>query len=395
MHKLNDKVNMWIDPSEIEPQALSQIYNVAAIQVVDGLAVMPDCHYGNGATVGSVIASRTAVIPAAVGVDIGCGMCAVKTNLTASDLPDDLGTIRHSLERTIPVGFNQHKDSLAMLKNIDTITKSHVEVLLNAFKDTTIASCGQFDSLKIHNQLGTLGGGNHFIELCLDETQTVWVMLHSGSRNIGKVIAEYHITKAKEYVASKGLKYEDELAWLSSDGDELGRYILDVTWAQHYSSLNRAVMLDKIMANLKYYFPTIEGVQATINCHHNYISLETYNGNQYYITRKGAIKAGLGDIGIIPGSMGTKSYIVSGKGVPESYNSCSHGAGRRMSRGEAKRKYTIKDVENQTLGVECRKDAGIIDEIPSAYKKIDDVMNNQKDLVEIQATLKAVLCIKG
>ncbi len=370
-------IKIWTD--EVEESARKQLDNIAALPwAFKHIAVMPDVHWGMGATVGSVIAMKNAVSPAAVGVDIGCGMAALKTNLKASDLPDNLREIRHQIERDIPVGFNQHREA-----------DDHE--LLSEFKNLTP---------EVHNlekkarlQLGTLGGGNHFIELCLDTEQAVWMMLHSGSRNIGKTLAEIHIKKAKTLAHNADLP-DPDLAVFLSDTKEMEEYRHDLFWAQRYAFANRNRMLGLYLRALHRFFPQLM-TELTITCHHNYVSEETHFGEDVIVTRKGAISAKSGEMGIIPGSMGARSFIVRGLGNADSFHSASHGAGRKMSRGAAKRAFTQTDLEAQTIGVECRKDDGVLDEIPSAYKDIQKVMDNQKDLVEIVAELKQVLCVKG
>ena len=387
----NDKVQLFLPLEEIESSAIEQINNIADLDIVQKIAIMPDCHFGKGATVGSVIASRFAIIPAAVGVDIGCGMAALKTNLNASRLPESLATIRLAIESVVPVGFNEH-NTRDVLKGINlNLKEAHKKIGLS------------FNSLnakvrddKFRSQIGTLGGGNHFIELCLDQDNNVWLMLHSGSRNVGNEIAKVHITKAYQIIEKQGIKLVDkECAWLEDHTAEFKAYYDDVQWAQEYARINRLTMLHNIWQVLSTYFPDINIVNEAIHCHHNYISREIFDSFSYYITRKGAVNAELGKLGIIPGSMGTKSYIVKGKGNPQSLNSCSHGAGRRMSRGQAKRQFTLDDLQEQTKGVECRKDLGVLDEIPGAYKDVDKVMEHQRDLVEVVAVLKAVMCVKG
>ena len=374
---------LWAPIAEIESQALAQLRNIASLPWARHVAVMPDCHFGIGATVGSVIAMKGAVSPAAVGVDIGCGMAAVKTNLTANDLPESLKDIRSQIERDVPVGFNWHQHT----------TRTDADKL---------DLWGEFDGLdkRVHDlrskallQMGTLGGGNHFIELCLDTTQAVWLMLHSGSRNIGKVLAEIHIATAKELAHNVELPDRD-LAVFLAETPEMAAYRRDLYWAQRYALENRRTMLRLVLGGLARFFPQMQ-TEEPILCHHNYVAEEKHYGEHLFVTRKGAINADAGRLGIIPGSMGTKSYIVRGKGSPESLCSASHGAGRRMSRGAAKRAFTAKDLAEQTAGVECRKDDGVIDEIPAAYKDIDQVMANQSDLVEVVAELKQVLCVKG
>lgn len=376
------RIKLWTPVHEVESQALDQLKNIANLPwMFKHVAVMPDVHYGKGATVGSVIAMQNAVSPAAVGVDIGCGMGAVLTNLTADDLPDSLKEIRNQIERDVPVGFNRHSDGL----------KLGAKSVMHTFKDLR-APVSTIEKTA-HCQIGTLGGGNHFIEICLDTTDRVWVVLHSGSRNIGKTLAEHHIKIARGLTHNDALPDKDLAVFLRGT-KEMDDYRHDLMWAQQYAFENRANMKELVMAAIKRHIPKLAEVDY-IACHHNYVSEETHFGEDVIVTRKGAIYAGRGTYGIIPGSMGTKSYIVKGLGNTDSYNSASHGAGRRLSRGAAKRAYTKEDLAEQTKGVECRKDDGVVDEIPAAYKDIDKVMENQKDLVEIVAELKQVMCVKG
>jgi tRNA-splicing ligase RtcB len=373
----------WTDPGGIEGVALDQLKNISSLPwVFHHVAAMPDVHYGKGATVGSVIAMKGAVSPAAVGVDIGCGMAAVRTSLSAENLPDSLHGLRSELERAIPVGFHQHRDPID--RPGDKRFWEEFHQLTPAVKDL---------SDKARKQLGTLGGGNHFIELCLDTDERVWMMLHSGSRNIGKSLAEIHIGRAKKLAHNRDLPDRDLAVFLAGTR-EMEEYRRDLFWAQRYAMKNREAMLDLYGAVLRRFRPGVQFGEAVL-CHHNYVAEETHFGEEVLVTRKGAIRAGKGDLGIIPGSMGTRSYIVRGLGNPASFESASHGAGRRMSRGEAKRRFTVRDLQEQTKGVECRKDVGVLDEIPSAYKPIEQVMENQKDLVEIVAELRQVLCVKG
>ncbi len=362
---------------------------------------MPDVHLGTGATVGSVIPTQGAVIPSSVGVDIGCGMIAVRTNLTASDLPESLAKIRSQIERDVPVGFNAHKSD-PKIKDFG-LTGMQLDQrrsnLLSRFGGLRIMrKVKSFEEGRMALQIGTLGGGNHFIELCLDQNQQVWVMLHSGSRNVGKTIGEAAMEQARLHIRSLGIeKIDRDLAWLSEGTEAFDEYVEALHWAQEYAAINRDVMLVLVLNALRHALPdkTIWTVDEAVNCHHNYLSKESFGGKSLWITRKGAVSARKGQMGIIPGSMGAKSFTVCGKGHEAAYCSCSHGAGRRMSRGEAKRQYTLEDVAAQTAGVECRKDAGVIDEIPAAYKDIDAVMAAQADLVEIKHVLKQVLCVKG
>lgn len=386
-------IKIWAPLAEVESSAIDQLVNTANLPCVfKHVAAMPDVHLGKGATVGSVVATQGAVIPAAVGVDIGCGMMAVKTPFTASQLPDSLKELRSEIEWGIPVGFNEHK---SMLRESE---QWWIDVGIPGF--ARLPGEVQDRATKAQRQMGTLGGGNHFIELCLDTEQHVWVMLHSGSRNIGKEIAEVYIDKAKDMMKRYFISLPDpSLAYLIENSQEFQDYWRDLQWAQAYAFKNRVVMMHQVMKALAKVMlgnwqAPIERLME-VNCHHNYAEREHHYGSNVIITRKGAVRAREGDLGIIPGSMGTRSYIVKGLGNAESYHSCSHGAGRKMSRGQAKRSFTETDLLVQTAGVECRKDTGVLDEIPGAYKDIDQVMENQKDLVEVVATLKQVLCVKG
>lgn len=376
-------IRLWTRASEVEAVALDQLRNISALPwVFHHVAAMPDVHYGKGATVGSVIAMKGAVSPAAVGVDIGCGMGAVETNLTASDLPESLRQVRFDIEKVIPVGFAAH-DHPVQSPAATALWQEFSGLTPEVQKLTGKARC----------QLGTLGGGNHFIELCLDTDQKVWIMLHSGSRNIGKELAEIHMAKARKLTHNRELPDRDLAVFLAGT-KEMDAYRRDLFWAQRYARINRETMLDLALGALKEHFPQLTTGQA-IFCHHNYVAEEVHYGEEVLVTRKGAIRAGLGELGIIPGSMGTRSYIVRGLGNAESFESASHGAGRKMSRGEAKRRFSVKDLVKQTEGVECRKDGGVIDEIPGAYKSIQRVMEDQSELVEIVTELKQVMCIKG
>jgi len=408
-------IKVWTQIAEVESQALDQLRNIASLPWVVHVSVMPDVHFGKGATVGSVIAMKDAVSPAAVGVDIGCGMGAIRTTLRASQLPDDLSALRAEIERLIPVGFSGHEHAVGRGRMPESV-KREADVLWSEF---AMLDGGVSDLEKrAREQSGTLGGGNHFIELCLDDgtcdcmvgvgvpamgcsdcNETgkrdpfVYMVLHSGSRNIGKTLAEIHMGKAMKLTHNELLPDRDLAVFLKGT-PEMDAYRRDLFWAQRYAFLNRKVMFVLYAEAMKKFFPEVE-FGDPILCHHNYVSEEVHFREDLVVTRKGAIRAGLNDYGIIPGSMGTRSYIVRGRGNADSLMSASHGAGRRMSRGAAKRKYTIADVEAQTKGVECRKDEGIIDEIPSAYKDIDVVMKNQADLVDTVAILKQVLCVKG
>jgi len=379
---------LWTPVEQIESQALTQLRNIASLPWVAHVAVMPDVHFGKGATVGSVIAMRGAVSPAAVGVDIGCGMGAVRTSLDAAGLPESLRRIRSDLESAIPVGFAAH---LEPVKPRDPRLKAEVKELLDGFAelDPAVKDLGG----RAAKQLGTLGGGNHFIELCVDTEARVWLMLHSGSRNIGKSLAEVHMGRAKKLKHNRALA-DPDLAVFLAGTEEMDTYRRDLDWAQRYAMLNRRLMFDLYMDVIRRHFPQVRFDEPVL-CHHNYVAEETHHGESLLVTRKGAISARAGQLGVIPGSMGTRSYIVRGLGNAESLHSASHGAGRKMSRGEAKRQFSVKDLAEQTAGVECRKDGGVLDEIPGAYKPIEQVMEYQKDLVEVVAELKQVLCVKG
>lgn len=396
-------VRAWTSGVEVEQEARAQLEKVASLPILAGhLAVMPDVHWGQGATVGSVIPTHAAVIPSAVGVDIGCGMCAVKTDLVASDLPDSLHALRLSIEAAVPVGFNQHEEPLRFTPSTDpalgVALTERTKELAKRFVDLRIMErIGTEHNSKVFRQLGTLGGGNHFIEICLDTKQNVWVMLHSGSRGIGNKIGSYAIQMAKEIAEKADRQLPDRnLAWLNEGTPEFEMYVEGMHWAQDYAAHSRDMMLYLVLKTLNAQFGREVAVfESAINCHHNYTSVEEHFGQRMWVTRKGAVSAQMGQLGIIPGSMGAKSFIVRGKGNEESYCSCSHGAGRRMSRSAAKKQFTAADVRAQTEGVECKKDSSVVDEIPGAYKSIEAVMNAQADLVEPIHELKQILCIKG
>lgn len=376
-------IKLWAREQEVEEVAMAQLHNVAALPwIAHHVAVMPDVHYGKGATVGSVIAMRGALCPAAVGVDIGCGMAAVKTSLVASDLPDSLKLLRHRIEKDVPVGFNSHDRPHKYAED---------SRLWREFSQLDDKVSDRIGAVK--KQLGTLGGGNHFIEVCLDTGGSVWIMLHSGSRNIGKRLAEIHIGRAKKLKHNEAM-VDPDLAVFLADTPQMEDYRRDLYWAQRYAAENRQVML-KIIKDI--FVKMFKGVrfEKPVQCHHNYVAEETHFGEDLIVTRKGAISAQAGQMGIIPGSMGTRSYIVEGLGNPESFCSASHGAGRRMSRKKARKTFSVVDLAAQTAGVECRKDDEVVDEIPGAYKDIDQVMANQTDLVRVVAQLKQVLCVKG
>jgi tRNA-splicing ligase RtcB len=399
--ELMKNVQGWTEGVEVDHQALNQIRNIAGLPIVAGhVAIMPDVHLGKGATVGSVIPTRGAIIPAAVGVDIGCGMCAVRTDLVANDLPASLASLRSAIESLVPVGFSMHDKEVNPTHEAahGRVLKQRMDALFARFEKLSILQVlGTLDARKIWKQIGTLGGGNHFIELCLDEAGAEWVMLHSGSRNIGKTIGEAAIGMAREAAVKAGIALPDrDLAWLNEGTPEFHQYVEALQWAQDYAALNRDLMLFRVMRALR---ESLQGgigsTKEAINCHHNYATVEEHFGSKVWITRKGAVSAREGQLGIIPGSMGAKSYIVRGKGNPLAYCSCSHGAGRRHSRGAAKRLFDLDALAAQTAGVECRKDEGVLDEIPGAYKDIDAVMAAQADLVSVEHTLKQVLCVKG
>ncbi|RSS35797.1 RtcB family protein [Streptomyces sp. WAC08241] len=385
-------IRMWADPSTVEGGALQQLQNVATLPWIKGLAVMPDVHYGKGATVGSVIAMQGAVCPAAVGVDIGCGMSAVKTSLTANDLPGDLSRLRSKIEQAIPVGRGLHREAVDP-KRLYQFPTAGWDDFWSRFDG--VADAVKFRRERAGQQMGTLGSGNHFVEFCVDTSGSVWLMLHSGSRNIGKELAEHHIGEAQKLPHNQGLVDRD-LAVFVADTPQMAAYRHDLFWAQEYAKYNRAIMMALFQEVVRREFRKARVTfDPVISCHHNYVAEERYEGMDLLVTRKGAIRAGSGEFGIIPGSMGTGSYIVKGLGNVASFNSASHGAGRKMSRSAAKRRFTTRDLEEQTRGVECRKDSGVVDEIPGAYKPIEKVIDQQRDLVEVVAKLKQLICVKG
>ena len=391
-------IKAWVgDITEIEDSALTQLTNLAGMPFIapNGVAVMPDVHAGKGSTVGTVIATDKAIIPAAVGVDIGCGMNAVRLSIKANQLPDSLAAIRSRIESLIPVGNNNHLKEDVLTRNRGILDKGDglaitaVEDIVYKIKKDYVAHAAK--------QLGTLGGGNHFVELCIDENQDVWVMLHSGSRGVGNVIGSHYIESAKDAMSKYFIHLPDQdLAYLPEGTKEFDDYVKAVSWAQDYAMENRKQMMLRVIDALRIEIPIpFDITQEAINCHHNYVEKENHFGRNLWVTRKGAIRAREGDLGIIPGSMGAKSFIVRGKGNPESYCSCSHGAGRKMSRAKAKQTFTVADLIAQTAGVECLKTDAVLDEIPGAYKDIEQVMANQTELVEVLHTLKQVMCIKG
>ena len=349
------------------------------------VALMPDAHLGKGSMVGSVIATKDAVIPATVGVDIGCGMMAVKTPFKSGILDRKMAEFRHEIERSIPVGFNDHKEPVE--EALEWEGWSEYDQLHSGVQDR---------KRKAMKKLGTLGGGNHFIEVCLDTEDRVWLMLHSGSRNIGNEVATRHIATAKSLHDLNTLPSPD-LAYFVTATPEFKAYWHDLVWSQRYAMLNREIMMKRLLRSFNRMFNRQNDFdpEITVNCHHNYVAVEEHFGDKVYVTRKGAINAEQDRLGIIPGSMGAKSFIIRGLGNSQAFNSCSHGAGRKMSRTKAKSKFSIDDLKKQTAGVECRKDKGVVDEIPGAYKDIEEVMRAQDDLVEIVAELKQVICVKG
>lgn len=387
-------VRAWIEGVPVEADALLQVQKLTAMPFVQHVAVMPDCHVGVGSTIGSVIATKGAIIPAAVGVDLGCGMMAIRLSLTASDLPDDLTAIRSEIERVVPHGGPG--PSGGWQNGVPNSVLTRWRGLDEGFK-ALLEKNPKFADAASLTQLGTLGGGNHFVELCLDEEQRVWVMLHSGSRGVGNLIGRTFIERARQMLASRhgaGHVPDKDLAWFGEGEPEFADYLEAVGWAQDYAWENRKAMMESVLRVLRGHFKfTMD--KSAINCHHNAVWRENHFGEHLYVTRKGATPAGEGVLGIIPGSMGAKSFIVRGRGNAESLCSCSHGAGRRMSRGAAKKAFTVEDLAEQTQGVNCRLDAGVVDEIPGAYKNIDAVMAAQADLVDIVATLKQIACIKG
>lgn len=394
-------IKAWIDGVPIEEQARAQLDNIAAMPFIHKhVAVMPDVHRGMGATIGSVIPTVGAVIPAAVGVDLGCGMMAHMTSLVASDLPDNLFALRTAIEAAIPHGrtdgggVNDRGAWGEVAPHIaDKFLPQSARLAEIAAKHPKIERA----ALRAPNHVGTLGGGNHFVEICLDECQRVWVMLHSGSRGIGNRIGSYFIERAKDDMRRWFINLPDaDLAYIPDGSEMFKDYVGAVEWAQTFARINREVMMDAAIAALRLIIEKpFQSEHVAVNCHHNYISRERHYGENVIVTRKGAVSAKDGELGIIPGSMGAKSFIVRGKGNRESFHSCSHGAGRIMSRNEAKKRFTIDDHAQSVHGVECRIDADVIDETPKAYKDIDAVMAAQADLVEIVHTLKQVLCVKG
>ena len=385
-------VKIWTE--DVDERSIEQLSNIAKMPFIHHhVAAMPDVHLGIGATIGSVIATHKAIVPAAVGVDIGCGMLACRLSITANELDEvSLKKVFDQISRDVPVGRGQHQDKRALLDaakpfepRLTVLLQKHPQLLKSFGKES-----------KWVNQMGTLGGGNHFIEICLDEESRVWMMLHSGSRGLGNAMADYFIKLARKDMERWMINLPDrDLAYFPEGSEHFGDYVEAVMLAQEYAAQNRQSMSDLVLAAMKRHLPPFEVTSEVVNCHHNYVDIEYHYGANVFVTRKGAIRARQGDLGIIPGSMGARSFIVSGKGNPESFCSCSHGAGRKMSRTQAVKEFTEADLIAQTEGVVCRKDVGVIDEIPGAYKDIDQVMRNQSDLVDILHTLKQVLCVKG
>lgn len=394
MQQIGKNIFVWTDPGSIEEKAKQQIQNISELPFIfRHVAIMPDCHFGKGATVGSVIATQGAIIPAAVGVDIGCGMIAVKTKFNSHSIPESLTSIRMGIERRIPLGSGARNNKM---------TKSAGERV--AFLKNKSEQSGeyydQFDK-SWSAQLGTLGSGNHFVEICLDEADRVWVVLHSGSRGIGNRIASKHIKIAQQLMENFFIPLTDkDLAYLPQSDPLFWSYIRDLLWAQDFARLNREEMMDRVMTELSHAFYGEDGHQQEIeveriNCHHNFTKQENHFGQNVWITRKGAIEMKLGQKGVIPGSMGTRSYIVSGLENRMSFNSAPHGAGRRFSRTEAKRRFNMNDFDRAMEGIECRRSEALIDELPQAYKDIDEVMEHSKDLVTVDHTLHQILNVKG
>jgi len=400
IHENGVPIKSWTQGVPFEDDAKRQLKNIAQMPFIHKwVAVMPDVHLGKGATIGSVIPSVGAVIPAAVGVDIGCGMMAVKTSLKAKDLPDSLLELRLAIERAVPHGRSKRmrggRDKGAWCDIPEDVAQAWMPLM--AKFDVLQQKHPVLKNTNNVKHLGTLGTGNHFIEVCLDETETVWVMLHSGSRGVGNRIGNHFIELAKKDMEKWHIHLPDsDLAYLPEGTDHFTDYVEAVEWGQQFARMNREVMMQRVIVAMKRTLGTQFDAQLeAVNCHHNYVSREEHYGQNVIVTRKGAVSAQRGQLGIIPGSMGARSYIVRGLGNEESFCSCSHGAGRVMSRTKAKKLVSLDEHVKATEGVECRKDKDVIDETPAAYKSIDSVMEAQKDLVEIMYTLKQVVCVKG
>lgn len=379
---------------DIENEALTQLKKIAELPIIHShIAAMPDVHLGIGATVGAVIPTLNAIIPAAVGVDIGCGMSAVRLSVKSSQLPDNLAAMRSAIERAVPVGLQAHK-TVSIRESACKQMAAGVEWLFE--KHPTVMKMLKQPNTLWTKQMGTLGSGNHFIEVCVDENKDVWIMLHTGSRGIGNAIGQYFIALAKKDMGKHIHNLPDkDLAYFTEGSEHFVDYVTAVNWAQEYARVNRNEIMGLVLRAITPFLPKFQADRHAINCHHNYVSREHHFGADVLVTRKGAISAREGELGIIPGSMGAKSFIVRGKGNTDSFCSCAHGAGRKMSRTAARQLFSKEDLIAQTKGVECRKDKAVIDEIPAAYKDIDEVMHNQSDLIEVMHTLKQVLCIKG
>jgi tRNA-splicing ligase RtcB (3'-phosphate/5'-hydroxy nucleic acid ligase) len=391
-------VKMWTRGVPVEEGAKRQLANTARMPFVfHHLAAMPDVHVGIGATVGSVVATKGAIIPAAVGVDIGCGMMAVQTSLRAADLPESLAKVRSRIERAVPHGFESTPGRAS--KGAWTVAPGSVITRWQGLAprlERIVQKYPRLQPKSPQDQLGTLGGGNHFIEICLDTEQTVWVMLHSGSRGIGNLIGQTFIDLARKDMQKHFINLPDrDLAYLVEGTEHFDDYVEAMEWAQDYAMENRRAMMDSVLRVLREELQPFTLGDVAVNCHHNYTARERHFGEDVLVTRKGAVRAGKGELGIIPGSMGARSYIVRGLGNAESFESCSHGAGRTMSRTEARKRFTVAQHVEATAGVECRKDKDVIDETPAAYKDIDAVMEAQRDLVEVVHTLKQIVCVKG
>jgi tRNA-splicing ligase RtcB len=385
-------VHLYTD--EVDSATLDQLRRVASLPIIHHhLAAMPDAHLGKGATVGSVIPTKEAIIPAAVGVDIGCGMMACRLTLRADQLPDNLRPLRRAIESVVPVGFESHDPAQAPVAVCRSLEQGFRRIL---DIHPAVERMAKHMRRKWIEQMGTLGGGNHFIEVCLDESQRVWVMLHSGSRGIGNAIGRYFIELAREDMRVHGINLPDrDLAYLREGTRWFDDYVEAVEWAQRYARINRETMMGRILKGVRGLLPDFQVTDEAINCHHNYVARETHYGEAVWVTRKGAIRAGSGELGIIPGSMGARSYIVRGRGNTLAFDSCAHGAGRKMSRNQARKRISLADLATQTRHVECRRDKDVLDEAPGAYKDIARVMANQADLVETVHVLRQVVCVKG
>jgi tRNA-splicing ligase RtcB len=392
-------IKAWTTGVPVEDVARQQLQNVASLPFIHRhVAAMPDLHWGMGATVGSVIATKGAIVPAAVGVDLGCGMMAVQTTLDARRLPDDLGPVRAAIEGAVPHGRTDHggKNDRGAWGDVPEAAGRLWAERFAARYQAIVEKHPKAGSPNTARHLGTLGTGNHFIELCLDEADRLWVMLHSGSRGLGNRFGSCFIERAKREMERWFIRLPDrDLAYLAEGSELFDDYVAAVDFAQAFAFDNRRVMMAAILATLRQRLPAFEATDVAVNCHHNYVAREHHFGANVWVTRKGAVRARVGDLGIIPGSMGAKSFIVRGKGEPQAFHSCSHGAGRAMSRAEAKRRFTVADHARATAGVECRKDAAVIDETPAAYKDIDAVMAAQSDLIDVVHTLKQIVCVKG